>query len=104
MKVWSWIAIVLAVLASAFSLFFVHMMPLGICDAIFDPIRTELQTAHSRDDAGRFAGRVCGWVGHGVDAIKWLSVIPLILTNPALCVVLWLHRRKKRPAAGPWQD
>ncbi len=71
----------------AWSLFLISLIPLGVCDTVFDPIRTELQRPHTREAAGRFAGRICIGLGNLIRETFIVACLPALVMNLTWCIL-----------------
>jgi len=98
-KAQDWALIAASIIASLWALFIFRMMPLGICDTIFNSIRSELLVPHDFGEASHFAGRICGDVGSMLRQSVAIATLPSVLINLAACLVLGVRMQRGGPRA-----
>lgn len=81
MKVVLWSLLIASALSIIWAIFVVSLLPLGVCDSIYDPIRSEFQRPHTAEEAGHFAGRMCGQLGSMIRGSFLLICAPALATN-----------------------
>jgi hypothetical protein len=81
MKVVLWSLVIASALSIAWALFVVSLLPLGVCDSIYDQIRGEFQRPHTAEEAGHFAGRMCHELGSLIPGSFLLICAPALATN-----------------------
>jgi hypothetical protein len=81
------ILIAASVLSLGWALFVISLIPLGVADSIYHPIREAMLTAHDEDEARSIAGRMGGIAGRNFQSAAWLGFGPLLAVNGSWCVL-----------------
>jgi hypothetical protein len=97
MKLADKLLIAASILALAWAMFVVSMVPLGVADQIYHPIREALLIAHTDDQAKDFAGNMGGLAGRTFQSAAWFALGPVLAVNGGWCV-LAIYRMGRRIA------
>ena len=88
-------------LSIAWAWFLASLLPMGVCDALFNPLRAELRRAHTDDEAKHIAGRLCARSGAILRDFVALSLAPAAVVNGASALLLIAGRRRARVVVPP---
>lgn len=95
-----WLLVCVTIAADLWAAFLLSMLPLGVCDSIFDLLRAELRRLHGDEEAKRIAGGLCGDLGAMIRGAFFMAVVPLMLTNMAWSMLIVFGRPRAHPPAG----